>query len=101
MTKCSFFSMILQHLATDQCWIRIRKFLVKDFKASVADPGSAAFLPLDPGSRMGKKSGSGYGMSKPDHISESLETIFGPTYSNSLMRIQDPGWKKIRIRDEV
>jgi hypothetical protein len=25
---------------------------------------------------MGKKSGSGSGMSNPDHISESLETIF-------------------------
>jgi hypothetical protein len=25
---------------------------------------------------MGKKSGSGSGMNKPDHISESLETIF-------------------------
>jgi hypothetical protein len=25
---------------------------------------------------MGKKSGSGYGMNNPHHISESLETIF-------------------------
>jgi hypothetical protein len=25
---------------------------------------------------MGKKSGSGYGMNNPDHISESFETIF-------------------------
>ncbi len=38
----------------------------------VADPGSGAFL--TPGSGMGKKSGSG--MNNPDHISESLETIF-------------------------
>jgi hypothetical protein len=32
-------------VATNQSWIRIRKFLVKDFKASVADPdpGSGAF----------------------------------------------------------
>jgi hypothetical protein len=38
----------------------------------VADPGSGAFfLPLDPGSGMDKKSGSG-----PDHISESIETNF-------------------------
>ncbi len=29
------------------------------------------------GSGMGKKSGSGSGMNEPDHISESLETIFG------------------------
>ncbi len=41
---------------------------------SVADPGSGAFLTL--GSGMGKKSGSGSGMNNPDHISESLETIF-------------------------
>jgi hypothetical protein len=41
---------------------------------------------------MGKKSRSGSGIrdENPDHISESLETI----YLNSLMRIRDPGWKK-------
>jgi hypothetical protein len=43
---------------------------------------------------MGKKSGSGSGMNNPDHISKSLETIFGLKYSNSFMRIQDPGWEK-------
>ncbi len=43
-------------------WIRIR------------DP--VPFWPLDPGSEMGKKSGSGSRMKIPDHISESLETIF-------------------------
>jgi hypothetical protein len=44
---------------------------------SVADPdaGSGAFL--TPGSGMGKKSGSGSGINNRDHISESLETIFG------------------------
>jgi hypothetical protein len=47
---------------------------------SVTDPdqGSGAFL--TPGSGMGKKSGSGPGsgseMNNPDHISESLESIF-------------------------
>jgi hypothetical protein len=35
------------------------------------------FLPRDPESGMGKKSGSGSEMNNPDHISESLETIFG------------------------
>ncbi len=40
----------------------------------IQDPGSGAFL--TPGSGMGKKSGSGSGMNIPDHISESLETIF-------------------------
>jgi hypothetical protein len=52
---------------------------------------------MDPGSGMGKKSGSGSGMNNQDHISESLETS------------RDPGWKKfgsgnrdekIRIRDK-
>jgi hypothetical protein len=42
---------------------------------------------------MGKKPGSG--MNNPDHISESLETVFGLKYLNSLMRIRDPGWKKL------
>jgi hypothetical protein len=41
---------------------------------------------------MGKKSGSGFGMNNPDHISESLETLFWGA---------DPRWKKYRsgIRD--
>ncbi len=56
------------------------------------DPGSGAFMTLDPGSGMGKKSGSG--MSNPDHISGSLETIFWLKYLNSVMQIRDPGWKK-------
>jgi hypothetical protein len=38
--------------------------------------GSVPFLHLDPGSGMGKKSRSVSGMNIPDHISESLETIF-------------------------
>jgi hypothetical protein len=44
---------------------------------AVADPGpvSNAFLTLRSG--LGKKSGSGSGMNIPDHISESLEKIFG------------------------
>ncbi len=41
---------------------------------SVPDPGSGAFI--TPGSGMGKKSGSGSVTNNPDHISESLETIF-------------------------
>ncbi len=45
-------------------------------KKSVADPdlGSGAFL--TPGSGMGNKPGFGCGMNNPDHISESLESIF-------------------------
>jgi hypothetical protein len=35
-------------------------------------------------------------MNNPDHISESLETIFWVKirYLNSLMQIRDPGWGK-------
>ncbi len=51
----------------------------------IRDP--VPFLP--PGSGMGKKSGSRSGMNNPDHISESLETVF---WVNSFMRIRDPGW---------
>jgi hypothetical protein len=44
-------------------------------------------------------------MNNPDHIFESLETIFlvflGLKYLNSLMRIRDPGWRQFGsgIRD--
>jgi hypothetical protein len=38
------------------------------------DPGSDAFL--TPGSGMGKKSRSGSGINIPDHIPESLGTVF-------------------------
>ncbi len=62
-------------------WIRIR------------DP--VPFWPLDPGSVMGKKSGSESGMNNPDPISESLETsFFELKYLNYLMQIRDLGWKK-------
>jgi hypothetical protein len=45
------------------------------FFRSVADPESRAFLTPVSGIWDGKKSGSGSVMNKPDHISESLETI--------------------------
>jgi hypothetical protein len=58
--------------------------------------GIRCFLPLDPRWVKTKKSGSGSGMNNPNHISESIETIFWLKilYLNSLMRIRDPGWKK-------
>jgi hypothetical protein len=40
----------------------------------ILDP--VPFRPLDPGFGMSSKSRSGSGMNIPDHISESLETIF-------------------------
>ncbi len=62
------------------------------YMTSVADPdpGSGGFL--NPGSRMGKKSRSGSGMSFPHHISESLETIFGDP------DLFDPGFEMEKIR---
>ncbi len=64
----------------------------------IRDSGSGAFL--TPGSGIGKKSGSGSGMNNPDHISESLETIFWVKIL--LFFDEDPGSgmeKKIRFRD--
>ncbi len=58
------------------------------------DPGSDALL--IPGSGMGKNQdpdpGSGSGMNNPDHISESLKTIF----LGQILKFIDayPGWKK-------
>jgi hypothetical protein len=48
---------------------------------SILDP--ELFWPLDPGSGMGKKSRSG--MNIPDHISESLETIFSVKIGTSIL----------------
>jgi hypothetical protein len=44
--------------------------------------------------RDGKKSGSGSEMNNLDHISELGNNFFLLKYLNSLMRLQDPGWKK-------
>jgi hypothetical protein len=38
---------------------------------------------------MGKKSGSGSGMNNPDHIPESLETIFWVKILKNFMGIRD------------
>jgi phage baseplate assembly protein W len=40
------------------------------------------------GSGIGKKPRSGSGTNNPDHISESIETIFLVKFSNSFMRIR-------------
>jgi hypothetical protein len=57
-------------------WILLIFLAIALFSSSVAgpDPGSGIFFTLDPGSGMGKKSGSE--MKNPDHVSQSLETIF-------------------------
>jgi hypothetical protein len=79
------------------------------FSVADLDPGSGAFLtPVsgirDQGSGMGKKSRTGSGMNIPDHISESLETLFlvkiikffygDPDLGSRIFLTLDPGWKK-------
>jgi hypothetical protein len=49
---------------------------------------------------MGKKSGSGSGMNNPDHISESLETIFGLKILKFFDSDPGSGMEKFRIRDK-
>jgi hypothetical protein len=61
------------------------------------DPGTGDFL--TPGSGIRDEYTirirvPGSWMNNPDHISESLETIYASKYLNSLMRIRDPGWKE-------
>jgi hypothetical protein len=66
------------------------------------DPGSGAFLTpwiRDPGWVKNQDPNPGSGMNNPDHISESLETIYLVKilkFFNADRRsgIQDPGWKK-------
>jgi hypothetical protein len=47
---------------------------------------------------MGKKSGSGFGMNKLDHISESLETIYCVKILKFFDADRGSGMEKIRIR---
>jgi hypothetical protein len=47
---------------------------------------------------MGKKSGSGSEMNNPDHISESLETIFWVKILKIFYADPASGMEKIRIR---
>jgi hypothetical protein len=72
----------------------LKKKNLKKLSGSVADPDPFDLLTSGSGIRNGQKLGSGSGMNNPNHISESLETVFGLKYLNSLMRIRDLGWKK-------
>jgi hypothetical protein len=68
------------------------------------------FWPLDPGSGMGKKSGSAIRIrdKQPGSYFRELRShCFGLKYLNCLMQIRDPGWskfgsgvEKIRIQDK-
>jgi hypothetical protein len=82
-------------------------FVVAKRSVADSDPRSGAFL--TPGSGVCKKSGSGSRMNNPDHISESLGTIFwvkllkffyaDPGSGMEKIRIRESGMEKIRIRD--
>jgi hypothetical protein len=48
---------------------------------------------------MGKKLGSGSGMNNPDHIFESLETIFWVKILKFFDADPESGMEKIRIRN--
>jgi hypothetical protein len=50
---------------------------------------------------MGKKSEYGSGMNNPDHISESLETIFWVKILKFFDADPGSGMEKIRIRDNI
>jgi hypothetical protein len=63
---------------TQATWV-LGPIQTRNFRPIVADPGSGAFFCRwirypDPGSGMGKKSGSGINI--PDHFPESIETVF-------------------------
>ncbi len=66
---------------------------------SVADPDPRSGAFLTPGSGMVKKSGSGCRMNNPNHISESLETIFWIKILKFFDADPGSGMEKIGIRD--
>jgi hypothetical protein len=85
--------MIGQHLRSSQ--IILIFFSLPVFR--IRDP--VPFWSLDPGSGMGKQSGSGSGMNNPDHLSESLETIFWIKILKFFDADPGSGMGKIRIRE--
>jgi hypothetical protein len=82
------------------------RIVLKKTVLRIRDPGSGAFL--TPGSGMVRKSASGSGFRDEQPGSYFLELrnhffgFLGLKYLNSLMRIRDPGWKKVGsgIRDK-
>jgi hypothetical protein len=69
-------------------------------KNSVADPDPGSGACLTPGPGMVKKSGFGSEMNNPDHIFESLETIFWVKILKFFDADSGTGMEKIRIRDK-
>jgi hypothetical protein len=65
------------------------------------DPGSGAFLtPRSGGWVINQDPGSGSGINNPDHISESLETIFWVKIRKFFDADPGSGMEKIRVRDK-
>ncbi len=82
-TKYSFFSSVnlyISKIGFTFCLLTNTYGIIKNEKlwvvlrSRIRDP--VPFWPLDPGSGMGKKTGSGSGMNNPNHISQSIETNF-------------------------
>ncbi len=73
------------------CW-----YLLTFVMLRIPDRDPKLFWPLDLGFGMGKKSGSGSGMNNPDHVSESLVTIFWVKILKFF--VADPG-SRINIPD--
>jgi hypothetical protein len=74
----------------------------KNTSVADPDPESGAFLTPRSGMRgpgWVKQSGSGSGMNNPDHISESLATIFWAKILKFFDADPGSGMKRIRIRD--
>ncbi len=86
------------------------RFMVQDpplctvLRIRIRDP--VPFWPRDPEGVESQHPDPGSGMNNPDHIFQSLETIFlvflRLKFLISLMWIRDPGWRQFRsgIRDE-
>jgi hypothetical protein len=68
--------------------------------AQFSGSGSGIRCIFDPGIRDGKKSGSGSGMSNPDHISGSLKNNFLVKILKFFNADPGSGRKKIRLRDK-
>ncbi len=80
----------------------IYRYVLSTQKFSVEDPGFGIRCLLIPGSGMGKKSRSWSGTSIPDHISESLETIFLVKILQFFLNLDArSGMEKIRTRDRT
>jgi hypothetical protein len=105
----NFFKSLINYLCTYDLYGRINHRCIGGFmnqklavlRIRIRDPGLGTFLTPRSGIRDGRKSASGSGIRDEQHRSYFLElrnhffAFLGLKYLNSLMRIWDPGWKKV------